>query len=175
MRSNSRLWLLSLCARSSRLNNKLISNPAVLALVILAFIWGYNWVVMKKVLAFCGLFDFAGLRTFFGALVRGAGVDEKTAQAGGIQIHAAFGLAANHGIYRAHHVGGGGRRRVPPLTWCARGLHNLPQRPLRSTPAARIGRWSTRGHRRSRAIGRTSANPASRQRCTGTGRQRRAH
>ncbi|MGH8744323.1 MAG: DMT family transporter, partial [Burkholderiales bacterium] len=29
---------------------------------------GYNWVVMKKVLAFCGPFDFAALRTFFGAL-----------------------------------------------------------------------------------------------------------
>ena len=41
------------------------------------------------------------------------------------------------------------------LTWRARGLHDLPQRPLRSAPAARIGRWSTRGQPRSRAIGRT--------------------
>ena len=50
------------------MNNKPIFNPAVIALIILAFIWGYNWVVMKKVLAFCGPFDFAALRTFFGAL-----------------------------------------------------------------------------------------------------------
>jgi len=41
------------------------------------------------------------------------------------------------------------------LTWRARGLHNLPQRPSRSARAARIGRWSTRGQPRSRAIGRT--------------------
>jgi len=54
--------------RSSSLNNKSLPNPAVLALVILALIWGYNWVVMKKVLAYCGPFDFAALRTFFGAL-----------------------------------------------------------------------------------------------------------
>lgn len=46
-------------------------------------------------------------------------------------------------------------RRAPRLTWRARGLHNLPQRPLRSAPAARIGRWSTCGQPRSRAIGRT--------------------
>ena len=29
---------------------------------------------------------------------------------------------------------------APHLTWRARGLHNLPQCPLRSAPAARIGR-----------------------------------
>jgi drug/metabolite transporter (DMT)-like permease len=39
-----------------------------MALIVLGFIRGYNWVVMKKVLAFCGPFDFAALRTFFGAL-----------------------------------------------------------------------------------------------------------
>jgi len=49
----------------------------------------------------------------------------------------------------------GARRRAPRLTWRARGLHNLPQCSLRSAPAARIGRWSTRGQPRSRAIGRT--------------------
>ena len=41
------------------------------------------------------------------------------------------------------------------LTWRARGLHDLPQRWLRSARAARIGRWSTRGQPRSGAIGRT--------------------
>ena len=36
------------------------------------------------------------------------------------------------------------RQRAPRLTWRARGLHDLPQRPLRSAPAAPIGRWRTR-------------------------------
>jgi len=74
----------------------------------------------------------------------------------------------------------GPRRRLrapglyaPRLTWRARGLHDLPQRPLRSAPAARIGRWSTREQPRSRAIGRT--DPASLQRCIRTGCRRRAH
>ena len=34
------------------------------------------------------------------------------------------------------------------------GLHDLPQSPLRSASAARIGWWSTRGQPRARAIGR---------------------
>ena len=50
------------------MNHKSYPRSAALALIVLAFIWGYNWVVMKKVLAFCGPFDFAALRTFFGAL-----------------------------------------------------------------------------------------------------------
>jgi hypothetical protein len=36
-------------------------------------------------------------------------------------------------------------RRAPRLTWRVRRLHSLPQRPLRSAPAARIGRWSRAG------------------------------
>jgi len=50
------------------LNKKPYPRSAALTLIVLALIWGYNWVVMKKVLAFCGPFDFAALRTFFGAL-----------------------------------------------------------------------------------------------------------
>jgi len=50
------------------MNKKPYPRSAALALIVLAFIWGYNWVIMKKVLAFCGPFDFAALRTFFGAL-----------------------------------------------------------------------------------------------------------
>jgi hypothetical protein len=63
-------------------------------------------------------------------------------------------------------------RRAPRLTWRARGLHNLPQRSLRSAPAARIGRWSTREQPRS---GAPSTDPASLQRCIITGRRRGAH
>lgn len=42
---------------------------ALLALVGMAVGWGYNWVVMKSVLAYVGPFDFSALRTLFGALV----------------------------------------------------------------------------------------------------------
>jgi hypothetical protein len=57
-----------------------------------------------------------------------------------------------------------------------RGMHHLPQRPLRSAPAVRIGRWSTREQPRSRAIGHTEHRSGitaalHRQR----GRRRRAH
>jgi drug/metabolite transporter (DMT)-like permease len=48
-------------ARSRRL--------AVPALLILALIWGYNWVVMKVGLAYSQPFTFAALRTFLGAVV----------------------------------------------------------------------------------------------------------
>jgi drug/metabolite transporter (DMT)-like permease len=41
---------------------------ALVALVLLSLIWGYNWVVMKKVLAYVGPFAFSALRTVLGAL-----------------------------------------------------------------------------------------------------------
>ena len=41
---------------------------AYIALIVMAVVWGYNWVVMKKVLAYVGPFDFSALRTLFGAL-----------------------------------------------------------------------------------------------------------
>lgn len=34
----------------------------------MAVLWGYNWVVMKEVLAYVGPFDFSALRTIFGAM-----------------------------------------------------------------------------------------------------------
>ncbi len=46
-------------------------NPArraVLALAVLAAIWGYNWVVMKEVLKYSGPLDFGALRNLLGAL-----------------------------------------------------------------------------------------------------------
>ncbi len=41
---------------------------AFVALLILAVIWGYNWVVMKNALRYSGAFEFAALRTVLGAL-----------------------------------------------------------------------------------------------------------
>jgi drug/metabolite transporter (DMT)-like permease len=38
------------------------------ALVLLALIWGYNWVIMKKSLQFMGPFDFNAIRMSFGGL-----------------------------------------------------------------------------------------------------------
>jgi drug/metabolite transporter (DMT)-like permease len=44
--------------------------PAVLAFVLLSLIWGYNWVVMKKVLHFVDPVDFTALRVLFGTLAQ---------------------------------------------------------------------------------------------------------
>ncbi|MBB6085324.1 DMT family transporter [Castellaniella defragrans] len=41
---------------------------ALTALAGMALVWGYNWVVMKQVLAYVGPFDFSALRTLFGAV-----------------------------------------------------------------------------------------------------------
>lgn len=41
---------------------------AILALVLLALIWGYNWVVMKIGVRYSPPFDFAALRAFYGSL-----------------------------------------------------------------------------------------------------------
>lgn len=45
------------------------THSAIAALIALALIWGYNWVVMKVALKDCGPFTFAALRTMLGALV----------------------------------------------------------------------------------------------------------
>lgn len=42
--------------------------PAALALIALTLIWGYNWVVMKKVLHFIDPVDFTALRVSFGTV-----------------------------------------------------------------------------------------------------------
>lgn len=39
---------------------------AVAALLLLALLWGYNWVVMKHALDYAGAFQFGAMRTFFG-------------------------------------------------------------------------------------------------------------
>ncbi len=41
---------------------------AVVALLILSVLWGYNWVVMKNALQDAGAFQFGALRTFLGAI-----------------------------------------------------------------------------------------------------------
>ena len=40
---------------------------ALLALVALSLIWGYNWVVMKQVIQYVDPFDFSAIRTVLGA------------------------------------------------------------------------------------------------------------
>ncbi len=44
------------------------SSIAVFALLLLATIWGYNWVVMKQALQFIGPFQFGALRTFLASI-----------------------------------------------------------------------------------------------------------
>lgn len=41
---------------------------AVVALLLLSILWGYNWVVMKNALVDAGAFQFGALRTFLGAV-----------------------------------------------------------------------------------------------------------
>ncbi|MFU2489570.1 DMT family transporter [Thauera sp. WH-1] len=43
------------------------SRLALLALVVLSLIWGYNWVVMKQVIQYVDPFDFSAIRTVLGA------------------------------------------------------------------------------------------------------------
>ncbi|MFT3758950.1 DMT family transporter [Thauera sp.] len=40
---------------------------AILALILLSAIWGYNWVVMKQVIQYVDPFDFSAIRTLLGA------------------------------------------------------------------------------------------------------------
>lgn len=40
----------------------------ILALAVMSLVWGYNWVVMKEGLRYCGAFDFAALRVFFACI-----------------------------------------------------------------------------------------------------------
>ncbi|MBP9020306.1 MAG: EamA family transporter [Syntrophobacterales bacterium] len=50
-------------------SDKKSTRLAVLALAVMSLIWGYNWIIMKEAVKYCSAFDFAALRTFFGALV----------------------------------------------------------------------------------------------------------
>lgn len=44
-----------------------LKRLALLALAVMTLLWGYNWVIMKEVLAYVGPFDFSALRTILGA------------------------------------------------------------------------------------------------------------
>src|SRR5512143_1394920 len=48
-----------------------LSAPAraMIALLVLSLVWGYNWVVMKETLHYVGPFQFGAIRTFFGSLL----------------------------------------------------------------------------------------------------------
>lgn len=48
---------------------KNITLKAFVALLLLTFIWGYNWVVMKLAVQYASPFQFAALRTFLGAVM----------------------------------------------------------------------------------------------------------
>ncbi|MES2580489.1 MAG: DMT family transporter [Pseudomonadota bacterium] len=50
-------------------NSTKVTIRAFIALLVLTIIWGYNWVVMKSALQYAGPFQFAAIRTFFGAVV----------------------------------------------------------------------------------------------------------
>ncbi len=54
--------------RSSPAGGEKNDGRPVLALAAMSLIWGYNWVVMKEGLKFCGPFDFAALRVFFACI-----------------------------------------------------------------------------------------------------------
>jgi drug/metabolite transporter (DMT)-like permease len=45
-----------------------IDQTAIVGLIALSAIWGYNWVVMKECLRYSGALDFAALRTSMGAV-----------------------------------------------------------------------------------------------------------
>jgi drug/metabolite transporter (DMT)-like permease len=51
--------------------NRLVSARwrPLAALILLAVIWGYNWVVMKKSLQYMGPFDFNALRMVLGGVI----------------------------------------------------------------------------------------------------------
>ena len=49
--------------------HKNVTIKAFAALFLLTLIWGYNWVVMKLAVQYASPFQFAGLRTFLGALM----------------------------------------------------------------------------------------------------------
>ena len=50
------------------MSTKKIPVAALGLFVLLSLIWGYNWVVMKKVMRYADPFDFSAVRTLFGAL-----------------------------------------------------------------------------------------------------------
>lgn len=54
---------------ATSMNGRATAAGPLLALGLLALIWGYNWVVMKVALEYVGPMDFAALRGVFGAVL----------------------------------------------------------------------------------------------------------
>jgi drug/metabolite transporter (DMT)-like permease len=54
---------------SAALNGRATTAGPVIALAVLAFLWGYNWVVMKVAMQYVGPMDFAALRGVFGTVL----------------------------------------------------------------------------------------------------------
>ena len=50
-------------------NSRGMTTGPLLALALLALIWGYNWVVMKIAMQYVGPMDFAALRGVFGTVL----------------------------------------------------------------------------------------------------------
>jgi drug/metabolite transporter (DMT)-like permease len=50
-------------------DGRVMSTGPLLALCVLALLWGYNWVVMKVAMRYVGPMDFAALRVVFGTVL----------------------------------------------------------------------------------------------------------
>lgn len=51
------------------MSNDAARRSALIALAILSLVWGFNWIVMKSVLAFVGPLTFSAMRYVFGTIV----------------------------------------------------------------------------------------------------------
>lgn len=67
MRQLSAITVMTTDATPQRSESEKTKRLALLALILMAVVWGYNWVVMKKVLTYVGPFQFSALRTLLGA------------------------------------------------------------------------------------------------------------
>lgn len=56
-------------AQETAASSRRLTRLALLALALMAVIWGYNWVVLKTALDYVGPIDFSMLRNLFGAIV----------------------------------------------------------------------------------------------------------
>jgi drug/metabolite transporter (DMT)-like permease len=87
-------------------------GKAILALVVLVMIWGYNWVVMKVAVRYAAPFDYATLRVLLGGLSlllvlawRGQPIRPK--RAGGTFVVGALQMSAFYGLSTWALVSGG--------------------------------------------------------------------
>jgi len=113
----------------------------ILALLLIPLIWGYNWVVMKQALRFCGPFEFAAWRYLLGSIVLfGAMALGKRSfrirPAGAVVVVGLLQIAANTGLTMwALLLGSAGRTAIltytTPLWVVLFGWPLLRERPTR--------------------------------------------